>query len=102
MTLTDALRAALADPQDLEPLRRLTFLECSIKAQRTAACAMLLLHGADPSPDRIASECRALIGALVSVGAPHADTHALNQPRSAEWTAAAERLAAWADGEVVK
>ena len=99
MTLTDALRAALATPSDLEPLRRLTFLEGSVKEQRIAACAMLLLHGADPSPDRIASERRALIGALVSVGAPYADMHALNEPRSAEWASAAERLAAWADGE---
>jgi hypothetical protein len=40
-----------------------------------------------------------LIGALVSVGAPYADTHALDEPRSAEWTAAALRLAAWADGQ---
>ena len=99
MTLTDALRAALATPADLEPLRRLTFLEGSRSARRIAHTAMLLLHGADPSPDRIASERRALIGALVSVGAPYADTHALNESRSAEWVSAAERLAAWADGE---
>jgi hypothetical protein len=98
MTLTDALRAALAEPADLEPMRRLTFLEGSNKERGLAACAMLLLHGADPSPDRVASERRALIGALVSAGAPYVDTHALNESRSAEWTAAAERLAAWADG----
>ena len=106
MTLTDALRAALADPPNLEPLRKMSahggmdvrevyrnltadLLRVSLRAADHLADHMPIvldvLHKAGASLEDLRTVCR---GAL--------DNPEI--PRSAEWVSAAERLAAWADG----
>ena len=94
MTLTDALRSALADPANLEPLHALAG---DGHIANAIACA-LTPPAADDRGQRAVRAVMAL-----DVGAPVADVRVVvheGEPRSAEWTAAAERLAAWADGEV--
>jgi hypothetical protein len=103
-TLTAALRAAF-DPDTkgdgIAALCRFTWLEGSPQERTTAVVAMLLLHGADDITFRPVDERRALIGALISAGAPYITTSALDDVRSAEWAANAECLAAWADEQVI-
>lgn len=103
MSLANALRQAL-DPatreEGLRNIRLITFFEGSPNKQQAAACAMLLLHGVDPREDRVESERRALVSALISVGAPYIDTRTLDAPYSAEWVNAALHLADWADAQV--
>ena len=92
MTLTNALRAALATPADLEPLRALAGAGHVANA---IACAL-----APPVDDDRGQRAVRAVMAL-DAGATVEDVRAVvhdADPRSAEWTAAALRLAAWADG----
>ena len=118
MTLTDALRAALAisptiHPTDSHPLWRIFATDHNHPARVLAA--LVLYFGLNPQSvgltgSRIADEINPTLETLVSAGADAMDAHLLRAepmrapeiPRSAEWVSAAERLAAWADGEVVK
>ena len=113
MTLTNALRAALATPSDLEPLMQIAAHvgdEDDAPAARQGLVAHLCLAGLAPmTPERaymIASAAPAILFTLLSAGGNLDDLRLVTMepavapeiPRSAEWTAAAERLAAWADG----
>ncbi len=110
MTLTDALRAALAEPADLEPMRTISAQDepNNARAARQALLAHVLLAGLDRSHlgGRFPSAAPAILFTLLSGGADLDDLRLVTTepavapeiPRSAEWTAAAERLAAWADG----
>ena len=92
MTLTDALRAALATPSDLEPLRSLAG---DSHVANAIVCAL-----APPVDDGRGQRAVRAVMALDTGGAVE-DVRAVvhdADPLSAEWTAAAERLAAWADG----
>ncbi len=105
MTLTEALRAALAEPADLEPLRSMRLLGRDAGAAYRSLSADLLgiaLRDADDLVEHVPI----ILDVLCGAGASLPDLAAIMReastdpeiPRSAEWVAAAERLAAWADG----
>ena len=114
MTLTNALRLAL-DPathaSNLTPLRQIAAQDVpgDTRAARQALLAHVLLAGLDRGHlgGRIDSGAPAILFTLLSGGADLDDFRLVTMepavapelPRSAEWVAAAERLAAWADGE---
>ena len=114
MTLTAALRLAL-DPathaSNLTPLRQIAAQDepDDARAARQALLAHILLAGLDRFHlnGRIASAAPAILFTLLSGGADLEDLRLVTMepavapeiPRSAEWVSAAERLAAWADGE---
>ena len=115
MTLTDALRAALATPADLEPLMQIAAHvgdEDDAPAARRGLVAHLCLAGLAPmTPERaymIASAAPAVVFTLHAAGGDLTDLRLVAMEpavapeifRSVEWVSAAERLAAWADGEV--
>ena len=113
MTLTDALRAALADPPDLELLRQIAAQSVDpddTRAARQALLAHLSLAGLvrDHLRDRLPAMTPAIVFTLLAAGGNRGDLHTVTAepavapeiPRSAEWVSAAERLAAWADGQV--
>jgi hypothetical protein len=114
MTLTDALRAALAipptiQPSDSHPLWQIFATDPSNPARTLVA---LVLHfGLNPrsvglTGSRVADQISPILETLISAGASAKDVDLLRGepmrcpeiPRSAEWVSAAERLAAWADG----
>ncbi len=115
MTLTDALRAAL-DPathaSNLTSLRQLAAQDKpdGDRAARQALLAHVFLAGLDRSHlgGRFPSAAPAILFTLISGGADLDDLRLVTMepaiapeiPRSAEWVSAAERLAAWADGQV--
>ena len=116
MTLTNALRAAL-DPathaSNLTPLRQIVAHIVTDPADAPRGLvSRVLLFGLTPHGDggRFAAEIPEIVMCCVNAGADLDDFRtAINEPavapempRSAEWVSAAERLAAWADGEVVK
>lgn len=115
MTLTSALRQARAipptiHPADSNPLWSIFATDHNHPAR--VLVALVLYFGLNPQSvgvtgSRIADEINPTVETLVSASAIDAkDAHLLRAepmrspeiPRSAEWTAAAERLAAWADG----
>ncbi len=110
MTLTAALRAALAEPADLEPIRAIVAHVVTDPAlARRALVSRLLLRGLAPNaPDtrRLGAHALPIMATLGSAGGDPGDLYTVIEepavapeiPRSAEWTAAALRLAAWADG----
>ena len=117
MTLTDALRAALnpaTHASNLTPLRQIAahHEHGSWLTARRSLLAHILLAGIDRAHlgGRINSGAPAIVCTLLSGGADLDDFRLVTMepavapeiPRSAEWVSAAERLAAWADGEVVK
>ena len=96
MTLTAALQAALADPADLEPLHALAG---DGHIANAIACALT----PPVDDDRGRRAVRAVMA--LDAGAPIADVRVVvhdGDPRSAEWAAAALRLAAWADGQATR
>ena len=115
MTLTDALRAAL-DPathaSNLTPLRQIAAQHEPDEwlTARQSLLAHLFLAGLDRAHlnGRIASAAPEILFTLLCGGADLEDLRLVTMepavapetPRSAEWVGAAERLAAWADGEV--
>ena len=114
MTLTDALRLALdpaTHPSNLTPLRQIAAQDVpgDTRAARQALLAHVLLAGLDRGHlgGRFPSAAPAILFTLISGGADVEDLRlgtmepavAPDLPRSAEWVSAAERLAAWADGE---
>ncbi len=135
MTLTDTLRAALAEPADPKPFWRLLAADDSAEITRIGAC--LLLYGlcpADPTVRHLETDIPMVAHAALDAGADRDDVITVlranvsdretvngyanwreparrlaawaalrriddpNAERPAEWTAAAERLAIWADG----
>jgi len=106
MTLTAALRAALATPSDLEPLRKMSARKGAdvAEAYRNLTAAMLCVSLR--VADHLAEHVPIMLDVLHKAGAPLEDMRTVCRgaladpeiPRSAEWTAAALRLAAWADG----
>jgi hypothetical protein len=109
MTLANALRAALATPADLEPLRTISAQdEPNNAAARRGLIAHLILNGFDRhhTKGRIAASSSRILFTLIAAGCDRGalalvttePAVAPELPRSAEWTAAALRLAAWADG----
>jgi len=112
MTLTAALRAALATPSDLAPIRAIVAHVVTDPADaQVGLVARVLLFGFAPFTTEngrlLAAEMPQIIMVCVNAGASLDDFRTvINEPavapeipRSAEWTAAAERLAAWADGQ---
>ena len=110
MTLTDALRAALATPSDREPLRKMSAREGADVAEAYRNLTAALISVALRDADYLVEHVPIMLDVLHEAGAPLPDLVAIMReasaapeiPRSAEWVQAAERLAAWADGEVVK
>ena len=110
MTLTDALRAALADPPDLEPLRKMSAHGGVDRGEAYRNLAAVVLRVSLRTADHLAEHVPIMLDVLHEAGASLPDLVAIMReasanpeiPRSAEWVSAAERLAAWADGEVVK
>jgi len=117
MTLTDALRAAL-DPathaSNLTPLRQIVAHVVTDPGDaRVGLISRVLLFGLAPSTAEngrlLAAEIPDIVLVCVNAGADLDDFRTVcNEPavapeipRSAEWVAAAERLAAWADGVVL-
>ena len=113
MTLTAALRLAL-DPathaSNLTPLRQIAASDPDdTRAVRQALLAHVLLAGLDREHlgGRFPSAAPAILFTLLSAGGNLEDLRLVTMepavapeiPRSAEWVSAAERLAAWADGE---
>ncbi len=110
MTLTDALRAALATPADLEPLRKIAAQHEPDEwlTARQSLLSHMFIAGLDRGHlgGRIASAAPEILFTLLSGGADLEDLRLVTMepavapeiPRSAEWVSAAERLAAWADG----
>ncbi len=113
MTLTDALRLAL-DPathaSNLTPLRQIATQDAPDNAAaRQALIAHLLLNGLDRhhTKGRLAASSSRILFTLIANGCDRGALALVTTepavapeiPRSAEWTAAAERLAAWADGQ---
>lgn len=116
MTLTEALRQALDPATREEGLRAicdftldaLPETPTGVSADRldVACVAGLLLFGFGGAPnltprvptmmEYVSSHLSQNVGDAVTVMCAGWDSPLL--PRSAEWTAAAERLAAWADG----
>ena len=114
MTLTDALRAALAEPPNLEPLRALLArgapqpeqIGQNLIARIFAYALTLTMEPTHGDGDRLAILLPATMTLALLGGIDRDDLLAVicepvlnpGQRRSAEWRAAAERLAAWADG----
>ena len=106
MTLTDALRAALAEPSDLEPLRKMSAFGGVDRGQAYRNIAADLLRVSLRAADHLAEHVPIILDVLRKAGAPLPDLAAIMReasadpeiPRSAEWVGAALRLAAWADG----
>ena len=114
MTLTAALRLAL-DPathaSNLTPLRQIAAQHepGDWVTARQALLAHLFIAGLDRGHlgGRIASAAPAILFTLLSAGGNLEDLRLVTMepavapeiPRSAEWVSAAERLAAWADGQ---
>ena len=112
MTLTNALRAAL-DPathaSNLTPLRQIVAHVVTDPADAPRGLvSRVLLFGLTPHGDggHFAAEIPEIVMCCVNAGADldgfrtviNEPAVAPEMPRSAEWTAAALRLAAWADG----
>lgn len=108
MTLTAALRAALATPSDLEPLRKMSAFGGVDRGEAFRNIAADLLRVSLRVADRLAEHVPIMLDVLHKAGAPLEDMRTVCRgaladpeiPRSAEWTDAALRLAAWADGVV--
>ena len=108
MTLTDALRAALATPSDREPLRKMSAREGADVAEAYRNLTAALISVALRDADYLVGHVPIILDVLQEAGAPLPDLAVImreasanpEMPRSAEWVSAAERLAAWADGEV--
>lgn len=106
MTLTDALRAALATPADLEPLRKMSAHGGADVREAYRNLTADLLRVSLRAADHLVEHVPIMLDVLRKAGAPLPDLAAIMReasadpeiPRSAEWVAAAERLAAWADG----
>ena len=106
MTLTAALRAALATPSDLEPLRKMSVFGGVDRGEACRNIAADLLRVSLRAADHLADHVPIMLDVLRKAGASLEDLRTVCRgaladpeiPRSAEWTAAAERLAAWADG----
>ena len=112
MTLTDALRAAIADPPDLQPLRAL-LAESAVHSPRPAVLCRIFIFAVKPwssESDYLIESLPIIVDALHERGANLDDLRlVVTEPakrtaetRSAEWTAAATRLAAWADKQVTQ
>ena len=107
MTLTDALRAALATPSDLEPLRKMSAREGADVAEAYRNLTAAMIGFALRDADYLVEHVPIILDVLNGAGAPLPDLAAIMReagaapeiPRSAEWVAAVERLAAWADGQ---
>lgn len=105
MTLTAALRAALATPADLEPLRKMSAREGADVAEAYRNLTAALISVALRDADYLVEHVPIILDVLQGAGAPLPDLAAIMReasadpeiPRSAEWTAAALRLAVWAD-----
>ena len=108
MTLTAALRAALATPSDLEPLRKMSAREGADVAEAYRNLTAAMIGFALRDADYLVEHVPIILDVLHKAGAPLEDMRTVCRgaladpeiPRSAEWTAAARSLAAWADGEV--
>jgi len=106
MTLTTALRAALAEPADLEPLRKMSTFGGVDRGEAYRNLAADLLRVSLRAADHLVEHVPIILDVLHGAGAPLPDLATIMReasadpeiPRSAEWTAAALRLAAWADG----
>jgi len=107
MTLINALRAALATPADLEPLRKMSAREGADVAEAYRNLTAALISVALRDADYLVEHVPIILDVLQGAGAPLPDLAAIMReasadpeiPRSAEWVSAAERLAAWADGQ---
>ncbi len=119
MSLTNALCAALTIPPTIHPsdLHPLWAIFASVATNQASAVrvlvALVLYFGLNPrsvglTGNRIADEINPILETLISAGANAKDADLLRSepmrcpeiPRSAEWTAAATRLAQWADKQV--
>ena len=106
MTLTDALRAALATPADLEPLRKMSAREGADVAEAYRNLTAAMIGFALRDADYLVEHVPIILDVLRGGGASPQDLAAIMReasaapeiPRSAEWVSAAERLAAWAGG----
>ena len=113
MTLTDALRLAL-DPathaSNITPLRQIVAHVVTDPADAPRGLvSRVLLFGLAPLGEggHFAAEIPEIVMCCVNAGANLDDLRTvINEPavapeipRSAEWVSAAERLAAWADGQ---
>jgi hypothetical protein len=110
VTLTAALRAALAEPADLEPLRAIVaHVATNPSESRRGLVASLLRYGVESYGSATISHGRGHAATVVTLTYAGGDIDDLRTvcnepavapeiPRSAEWASAAERLAAWADG----
>ena len=114
MTLTDALRLAL-DPathaSNITPLRQIVAHVVTDPADAPRGLvSRVLLFGLAPLGEggHFAAEIPEIVMCCVNAGANLDDLRTvINEPavapeipRSAEWVSAAERLAAWADGQI--
>ena len=115
MQLTTALRTSLTiaptvHPSDSHPLWQV-FATAQASPARVLV-ALVLYFGLNPrsvglTGSRIADEVNPTLETLIRAGANAKDADLLRGepmrcpeiPRSAEWVSAAERLAAWADGD---
>ncbi len=108
MTLTYALRAALAVPSNLEPIRALSGRAGANVGEAYQSLTADLLRVSLRAADHLVEHVPIILDVLRGGGAPLPDLAAIMReasadpktPRSAEWVSAAERLAAWADGKV--
>lgn len=106
MTLTEALRQALATPSDLAPLRKMSAREGVDVAEAYRNLTAAMIGVALRDADYLVEHVPIILDVLQGAGAPLPDLAAIMReasadpeiPRSPEWIAAAERLAAWADG----
>ena len=106
MTLTNALHAALATPSDLEPLRKMSGRAGTNVGEAYLSLTADMLRVSRRDADHLVEHVPIILDVLRGGGATPQDLAAIMReasaapeiPRSAEWTAAALRLAAWADG----
>ena len=105
MQLTDALRAALATPSDLQPLRKMSAREGADVAEAYRNLTAAMIGFALRDADYLVEHVPIILDVLQGAGASLPDLAVIMReasadpdlPRSAEWVAAAERLAVWAD-----
>ncbi len=116
MTLTSAVLAALTEPEDLEPLRALLArgavrpeqIGQNLIARVVAYALTLTTHPTHEDGDRLALTLPPTLALALLGGADRDDLLAVvcepivnpGQGRSAGWSEAALRLAAWADSHV--
>ena len=109
MSLTDALRQALADPPDLKLLR--AQLADPSRPPLLAILCRIFIFAVRPwssESDYLIESLPIIVDVLHERGANLDDLRLVvtepaemtYEPRSAEWTAAATRLAEWADAQV--